>query len=185
VQRAARPADLRPYTAACVQAAPTAFDIRRTLVKARDLAADAARQGARLAVFPEAFVSAYPRGHAVRGRGRCTVAGRARGIPSLPPLIYRHPGPCGRCARRDHALYLVIGVIERDGGTLYCATLTFADHGVPIGRRRKLMPAGSERLVWGFGDGSTLGVAETPLGRIGTVICRENYMPMLGAAMYA
>jgi nitrilase len=76
-------------------------------------------------------------------------------------------------------------VIERDGGTLYCTILHFDDVGALIGRRRKLMPTASERLIWGMGDGSTLDVVETPFGRVGSVICWENYMPMLRMAMYA
>lgn len=81
--------------------------------------------------------------------------------------------------------HIVTGIIERDGGTLYCTILHFDDAGELIGRRRKLMPTASERLIWGMGDGSTLEIAETPIGRIGSVICWENYMPMLRMAMYA
>jgi nitrilase len=82
-------------------------------------------------------------------------------------------------------VYLVIGVIERDGGTLYCTVLFFAPEGRYLGKHRKLMPTASERLVWGFGDGSTLPVFATPFGRLGAVICWENYMPLLRMAMYA
>jgi len=82
-------------------------------------------------------------------------------------------------------VWLVIGVIERDGGTLYCTALFFAPDGALAGKHRKLMPTAMERLIWGFGDGSTLPVIETGFGRIGAVICWENYMPLLRAAMYA
>jgi len=179
---------LRPYTAACIQAAPVAFNVTETLVKVRDLTADASSRGAKLAVFPEAFLSAYPRG---MDFGAVVGARSAQGREAF--RLYHAssidvPGPevdvLGAIAR-EFALHLVIGVIERDGGTLYCATLTFDDNGVLIGTRRKLMPTGSERLIWGFGDGSTLAVHSTALGRIGVVICWENYMPMLRAAMYA
>jgi nitrilase len=98
------------------------------------------------------------------------------------------PGPAvdtlGEIARQSRA-HLVIGVIERDGGTLYCTVLFFAPDGRLMGKHRKLMPTGSERLVWGFGDGSTMPVYDTPVGRLGAVICWENYMPMMRAAMYA
>ena len=78
-----------------------------------------------------------------------------------------------------------IGVVERDGGTLYCTVLFFAPDGTYLGKHRKVMPTASERLVWGFGDGSTMPVFDTPLGKLGAVICWENYLPLLRAAMYA
>lgn len=176
------------YRVACVQAAPVAFDVERTLAKVRDLAADCARRGAKLALFPEAFVSAYPRGMDFGAViGSRSAAGR-ESFRRYHASSIDVPGPgvdaLGAIAR-EQSLYLVIGVIERVGGTLYCSVLSFDDAGVLIGHRRKLMPTGSERLVWGFGDGSTLAVSDTPLGRIGAVICWENYMPMLRAAMYA
>jgi nitrilase len=98
------------------------------------------------------------------------------------------PGPAcdalGKAAR-DAKVFLVIGVIERDGGTLYCTVLFFSPDGGLMGKHRKLMPTAMERLVWGFGDGSTLPVFDTALGKIGSVICWENYMPMLRMHMYA
>jgi nitrilase len=98
------------------------------------------------------------------------------------------PGPAvdflARVAR-ENALYLVIGVIERDRGTLYCTVLHFAPDGNFLGKHRKLMPTAAERLIWGFGDGSTLPVYDTPHGRLGSVICWENYMPLLRTAMYS
>jgi len=86
---------------------------------------------------------------------------------------------------REHRLHLVVGVIERGGGTLYCTVLFFGEDGAFLGKHRKLMPTAAERLVWGFGDGSTLTTVDTRLGRVGAVICWENYMPMLRMAMYA
>jgi nitrilase len=82
-------------------------------------------------------------------------------------------------------VHLVVGVIERAGGTLYCTAVFIGPDGRLLGKHRKLMPTASERLIWGFGDGSTLTVVPTPLGRIGAVICWENYMPQLRLAMYA
>jgi nitrilase len=78
-----------------------------------------------------------------------------------------------------------MGAMERDGGTCYCAVLFFAPDGTLLGKHRKLMPTALERMIWGCGDGSTLTVVESPYGRIGAVICWENYMPMLRMAMYA
>ena len=88
-------------------------------------------------------------------------------------------------AAQAHGVWLVIGAIERDGGTLYCTVLFFAPDGSLAGKHRKLMPTAMERMIWGFGDGSTLPVIETGFGSIGAVICWENYMPLLRAAMYA
>ena len=84
-----------------------------------------------------------------------------------------------------HNLHLVTGIIERERGTLYCTVLFFGPDGRLLGKHRKLMPTAAERFIWGLGDGSTLPVIETELGRLGAVICWENYMPMLRMAMYS
>src|SRR5665213_606010 len=177
-----------PYTAACIQAAPVAFNLHQTLEKTRDLAADAARSSARLILFPEAFVSAYPRGASFGTLiGVRTSEGREQ-FRLYHESSIDVPGPAvdtlGRVAKQNK-VYLVIGVIEREGGTLYCTVLFFGPDGQFLGKHRKLMPTGAERLVWGFGDGSTLTVYDTAIGRLGSVICWENYMPMLRATMYA
>lgn len=173
---------------AVVQAAPVAFDIARTLQKVGDLAADAAHRGARLTLFPEAFVSAYPRGLDFGGAvGSRSKAGREQFRIYWDSAI-EVPGPhVDRLAAvaRANKTHLVIGVVERDGGTLYCTVLFFGSGGRYLGKHRKLMPTGGERLIWGFGDGSTLPVFKTDMGRVGAVICWENYMPLLRAAMYA
>lgn len=173
---------------AVIQAAPVVFDREATLAKVAAFTADAAAQGAKLALFPEAFVSAYPRGldfGAVFGAR--TEQGRAD-FQRYWESSVDVPGPAteelGRIAR-DNQIYLVIGVVERDGGTLYCTVLFFAPDGAMMGKHRKVMPTALERLVWGFGDGSTLPVFDTPLGKIGAVICWENYLPLMRAAMYA
>ncbi len=188
VARASKSGAIEPYIAACIQAAPVAFDIARTLEKIRDLTADASRHGAKLILFPEAFVSAYPRGTSF---GAVVGARSAEGREQFRRYHASSidvPGPAVDAlalAAKQNAAYLVVGVIERDGGTLYCTVLFFADDGTFLGKHRKVMPTGSERLVWGFGDGSTLPVWDTAVGRLGAVICWENYMPMLRAAMYA
>ena len=177
-----------PFRAAVVQAASAGFDRDKTLAKAEALTRAAARQGARLVVFPEAFVGGYPRGSGFGAViGNRTEEGREE---------YRRywdgavdvPGPAVEELRRiaaESRVFVVMGVIERDGGTLYCTVLFFDDEGAYLGKHRKLMPTASERLVWGFGDGSTLPVFNTPLGKLGAVICWENYMPLLRMAMYA
>ncbi|MGO9463890.1 MAG: carbon-nitrogen hydrolase family protein [Isosphaeraceae bacterium] len=176
------------FHAAVIQDASVVFDRDRTLEKVGDLTALAAAKGARLVVFPEAFVSGYPRGLDFGARvGSRTPEGRE--------LFRRYwassvdvPGPAtealGAVARRNH-VHLVIGVVERDGGTLYCSVLFLGPDGTLVGRHRKLMPTAAERLVWGFGDGSTMEVIDTPLGRLGAAICWENLMPLLRMHLYA
>ena len=171
-----------------MQAGSILFDTARTLDKLGDLASDASARGADLAVFFEAFVGGYPKGLDFGATvGSHTPAGRDDFLRYHANAI-DVPGPATEAivavARAGH-LHIVVGVIERAGGTLYCSALTFGPDGALLVRRRKLMPTASERLVWGFGDGSTLDVASTPLGRIGTAICWENYMPLLRTTLYA
>jgi nitrilase len=173
---------------AVVQASPVVFDRERTLDKVHALAGEAAGKGAQLVLFPEAFVSAYPRGldfGAVVGAR--SEAGREefrRYWESSVDVPGASVEQLGKTAR-EYGIYLVIGVVERERGTLYCTVLFFAPDGALIGKHRKIMPTGSERLVWGFGDGSTMPVFDTPLGKLGAVICWENYLPLMRAAMYA
>ena len=176
------------FTVAVAQAASVAFDRKRTLEKVHALTRDAARAGARLVLFPEAFVSGYPRGldfgAVVGSRSDKGREDFRRYWASSVDVPGHAVDELGRAARSNR-IYLVIGVVERDGGTLYCTILFFAPDGTFLGKHRKVMPTGSERLVWGFGDGSTLPVFETPLGKLGAVICWENYLPLMRAAMYA
>ena len=173
---------------AVVQASPVVFDRERTIEKLSALTHEAAMQGAKLVLFPEAFVSAYPRGldfGAVVGSR--TDAGR-EDFRRYWESSVNVPGPAfDHLSRTAHAnnVYLVVGVMERDAGTLYCTVLFFAPDGTLLGKHRKLMPTASERLVWGYGDGSTLPVFATPLGKLGAVICWENYMPLLRTTMYS
>jgi nitrilase len=177
---------LSAFRAAVVQAAAVGFDLEAGLDKVALLAERASDGGARLAVFPEAFLPGYPRGVTFGAvLGDRTPEGRdhfrrywdaSLDVPG--PAVERLASIAG-----DHDLHLVIGVVERDGGTLYCTVLFFSPAGY-LGKHRKLMPTGTERLVWGFGDGSTMPVFDTPLGRLGAVICWENYMPLLRMAMY-
>jgi nitrilase len=173
---------------AVVQSAPVSFDRDCTIAKVRTLTAQAAERGARLVVFPEAFVSAYPRGMTFGAViGERSAEGREwyrRYWESSVDV----PGPAtdtlGEIARETDT-HLVIGVIERDGGTLYCTALFFAPDGQLLGKHRKLVPTASERLVWGQGDGSTMPVFDTPIGKLGAAICWESYMPLYRTALYA
>jgi len=173
---------------AVVQAGSIAFDRERTLDKVREFTAQAAARGARLVVFPEAFVSGYPKGIDFGARvGSRTPEGR-RWFRRYFESAVEIPGPAvDRMAEaaRENRVHLVIGVIERDLGTLYCTVLFFSPEGELMGKHRKLMPTAMERLIWGYGDGSTMPVFDTPLGKLGAVICWENYMPMMRMSMFA
>ncbi|MCO5156219.1 MAG: nitrilase [Aquamicrobium sp.] len=173
---------------AVVQAGSTLFDTKATLARMEALCEEAARSGVELAVFPEAYVGGYPKGLDFGARvGSRSAAGRDDFLRYWRSAI-EVPGPeCAAIssfAARMKA-HLVTGVIERDGGTLYCTVLFFGPDGALLGKHRKLMPTASERLIWGQGDGSTIPVLDTPLGRMGAAICWENYMPALRQAMYA
>ncbi|SNS66995.1 MULTISPECIES: carbon-nitrogen hydrolase family protein [unclassified Azospirillum] len=175
------------FRAAVVQAAALPQDALASARKAAALVREAAANGARLIVFPEAFLGGYPKGASFgtpvgmrkpQGREdyrRYHAAAIALDGPEVELLAE---------AVRETDAFVVIGVIERDGGTVYCTALFFDGAKGLVAKHRKLMPTGAERLIWGFGDGSTLPVIETALGRIGAVICWENYMPMLRMAMY-
>ncbi len=174
--------------AAVVQAASVGFDRDATLDRLRSLALEAAGRGARLVVFPEAFVGGYPRGLDFGARvGSRSDAGR-EAFRRYHEGAVDVPGPACRAigdAARQAGAHLVVGVVERDGGTLYCSVLFFGPDGRLLGKHRKLMPTASERLIWGFGDGSTLPVIDTPLGKIGAAVCWENYMPLLRMHLYS
>jgi nitrilase len=177
---------------AAIQAAPVLFDRDATIAKMTDLVADAAAQGAQVAVLPEAFIPAYPRGFSFGAVvGSRTDSGRdlfARYWSACVDVPSAATDAIAAIARRN-SVYLVVGVVERDGefggGTLYCTLLYYGPDGAYLGKHRKLKPTGSERLIWGEGDGSTLTTFDTEWGRAGGLICWENYMPLARAAMYA
>jgi nitrilase len=174
--------------AAVVQAGSIVFDRERSIQKAAHLVLEASRRGPHIVVFPEAFIPGYPKGLDFGARiGSRTAKGREdfwRYYTSAVDV----PGPAcealGAAARAGN-VFVAMGVIERSQGTLYCTVLFFGPDGALLGKHRKLMPTASERLVWGFGDGSTLTVINTPFGNMGAAICWENYMPLLRTAMYA
>lgn len=152
------------------------------------LAHEAREAGAQLVVFPEALLGGYPRGAGFGAViGERSPAGRNEFLAYCRQAV-TVPGPeverLAKIARR-HRLHLVVGLIERVGTTLYCAAVTVDDAGEVVGRRRKVMPTGSERLVWAQGDGSMLRVVPTRLGRLATAICWENLMPALRMNFYA
>lgn len=176
---------------AVVQAAPILFDRDATTDKTCALIASAAADGAQLILFPEALIPAYPRGLSFgMVVGSRTPAGRdlwQRYWENAVEVPSATTAQLGEAARAANA-YVVVGVIERDGrysrGTLYCTLLYFGPDGTLLGIHRKLKPTGAERLIWGEGDGSTLTVLDTELGKVGGLICWENYMPLARAALY-
>ncbi len=172
---------------AVVQAASVVFDCSRTLAKVRKLASEAAANDAGLVLFPEAFISGYPRGMSFGTViGDRTPEGRDQFRMYWESSV-DIPGPVVdelAALAAELNIHMVVGVVERDLGTLYCTALFFSP-GSYLGKHRKVMPTAAERLVWGFGDASTLPVFDTPLGRLGAVICWENYMPLLRMVMYS
>jgi nitrilase len=174
-------------TVAVVQAGTVLGDTARTLEKLEHFCEQCSERRATLAVFPEAFIGGYPKG---------LLFGVSLGIRTDPGRdLFRAysdcaievPGPItariGELAK-GASLDVVIGVIERDGGTLYCTALYFAHDGALLGKHRKLIPTAAERLIWGYGDGSTLSAFHTRAGKTGALMCWENYMPLARVAMY-
>ena len=173
---------------AVCQAGSVPFDTPATLAKAEGLVADAAKGGAQLVVFPEAFLGGYPKGDDFGIRlGSRSDEGRETYQRYFESAV-SVPGPETErlaAAAEEHGVEIVVGVIERDRSTLYCTALFFGADGALRGKHRKLVPTALERCVWGRGDGSTLTVCETPLGKIGSAICWENYMPLYRTSLYA
>src|SRR5437764_1569015 len=179
-----------PFKVAAVQAAPVFLEREATIDKACELIATAGREEARLIVFPEAFIPSYPEG----------VWGIPSGEQGLLNELYSElltnavtiPSDATdrlcRAAKLANA-YVVMGMSERNaeasGASMYNTLLYIDAQGKILGKHRKLVPTGGERLVWAQGDGSTLQVYDTPLGKLGGLICWENYMPLARYAMYA
>jgi nitrilase len=175
---------------ACVQAEPVIFDRDATIEKLAGLAAEVAQKGARLAVFPEAFIPAYPSSSWAKALAGWSDDGAKEAFALLAREALEVPSEperrMGEIAR-EHDLWLVTGVTERDPakpGTLYNTLLYHAPDGTLALRHRKLVPTNHERLVWGQGDGGGLRAIETPLGRLGGLICWENYMPLARFSLY-
>lgn len=172
------------FRAAVLQLGSIPWDTAATLDKLRGFAHEARAGGAELLVFPEALIGGYPKGMDFGARvGQRSDQGRAQFRRYAEGALTDFE-PLGDIAR-EAGLWLVGGVIERDGGTLYCTVTYHRPDGTLAGKHRKVMPTGSERLIWGFGDGSTLRAVETPWGRLGSAICWENYMPQLRLSLYA
>lgn len=179
-----------PFKIAAVQAAPVFLNREATLEKAGALIREAGSAGGRLIVFPESFIPAYPEWVWVVPSGRDRILSQLYG--ELLENAVTIPSPAteriGQAAKETGS-YVVMGVTERDteasGASLYNTLIYFGPGGEILGKHRKLVPTGGERIVWAQGDGSTLEVYDTPLGKLGGLICWENYMPLARYAMYA
>jgi nitrilase len=174
-----------PVTVACAQVEPVLFDREATIGKVAEIAAEAARNEARLVLFPEAFIPAYPSNRWVRylagwQDSKAVYAKLARASVEVPgPDSDRLAG-----IARENAMWLAVGANELDGGTIYNALLVYSPEGELALHHRKLVPTNHERLVWGQGDGAGLEAVETGLGRVGGLICWENLMPLARFALY-
>jgi len=170
---------------ACVQAEPVVLDKAATIEKLEGLVAEAAGEGAKLALFPETFIPLYPSNRWARflaggGDGKTTFGRLARESLEVPGPDTERLGAIAR----EHSIRLAVGVNERAGGTLYNALLVFGPDGTLDIHHRKLMPTNHERLVWGLGDGGGLEAVETEIGRVGGLICWENFMPLARFSLY-
>jgi nitrilase len=180
----------RMVKVACVQAEPVILDRDATLDKLADITAEAAREGAELVVFPETFVSVYPSSIWARALAGWTDPKAKAAFAQLVRSAVEVPGlAADRLAAiaREYGVWLVTGVNETDpahNGTVYNALLYHSPDGTLALKHRKLVPTNHERLIWGQGDGGGLRAFETTLGRIGGLICWENYMPLARFALY-
>lgn len=180
---------MRKFKIGCVQATPSIFNKAKTLEKAIDWIEKAAARDIRLLVFPESFIPAYPAGMGFGTVvGSRTDAGREQFREYWENSV-EVPGEETRVLAelaKKFRMYLVMGVTEKDAvtKTLYCTLLYFGPDGSLLGKHRKLKPTAAERIIWGEGDGTTLVTFDTPLGKIGGLICWENYMPLARMALY-
>ena len=178
---------------AAVQAAPVFLDREASVAKACRLIAEAGAGGARLAVFPETWLPGYPIWLDIAPGAALWDHPPAKEIfTRLVANAVEVPGPATDAlasAAAEAGCAVVMGINERErgrpSGTLYNSIVTFGPDGSLLGRHRKLIPTYTERLVWGRGDGSTLDVYDTPLGRIGGLVCWEHWMPLARHAMHA
>ncbi|TIC88015.1 carbon-nitrogen hydrolase family protein [Nocardioides sp. GY 10113] len=177
---------MEAFRIAAVQASYVLMDSDATIDRVAELTAGAAAQGAQLVVFPEVFVPGTPFWIDTRP----IWDGDDEWFAMLVANAVTIPGPAAdrlAAIAERHGVWLVVGVQEREphGSTIYNTVLYLSPDGRLVDRHRKLVPTGSERTVWGRGDGSTLRVVDTPHGRIGGLICWENYMPLARFHLYA
>src|SRR6476620_8152941 len=171
---------------AAVQAAYVLMDQQGTLSKATAMLETAAAADADIVVFPEVFIPGTP----IWFDSERIWHGDEQWYALLVDQAVVVPGPVTEqlgAAARANDCFVVIGVDEREphGATIYNTTLYFGPDGALLAKHRKLVPTGSERTVWGMGDGSTLPVVDTPFGRVFGLTCWENYLPLARFHLYA
>lgn len=179
-----------PFTVACVQVEPAVLDRAGTIARLGEFTAEAAAAGAALVVFPETFVPAYPSSIWAKALAGWGEPGAKEAFALLHRESLELPGPDSdriAATAREHGVWLVVGVNELDPaqpGTIYNSLLYYSPAGELALHHRKLVPTNHERLVWGQGDGRGLRAIATPLGRLGGLICWENYMPLARFSLY-
>ena len=175
---------------ACVQVEPAILDREATIDRVAERTAEAAASGAQLVVFPETFVPAYPTSRWAKALAGWGDPRAKEAFARLRRESLEVPSPAERrlgAIAKEHGVWLVTGVNEVDPerpGTIYNSLLYHGPDGTLAEHHRKLVPTNHERLVWGQGDGRGLRAFETPLGRIGGLICWENYMPLARFSLY-
>lgn len=182
--------NIEKFKVAVVQVAPVFLNREATVEKACDIIAEAGKQGARLVVFPEGFIPTYPDWIWAIPPGEDGLLSElyAELLANSITIPDESTAKLSRAAR-SAGVYIVMGMSERNaeasGGSLYNTLLYIDAQGQIIGKHRKLVPTGGERLVWAQGDGSTLEVYDTPFGKLSGLICWENYMPLARYTLYA
>jgi nitrilase len=180
----------RGVKVACVQVEPVILDRTRTLDRLEEVAAEAARNGAELIVFPETFVPVYPSSRWAKAFAGWQNKGAKQTFALLAQNCVSVGSPSERrlaAAAKELGIWLVTGVNETEPyrlGTIYNSLLYHSPEGELVLHHRKLVPTNHERLIWGQGDGRGLNAVETPFGRLGGLICWENYMPLARVALY-
>jgi nitrilase len=173
--------------AAVAQTGTLLFDTPATLRRVQTLCREAAAAGTQLLVFPEALLGGYPKGLTFGATlGNRTEEGRTHFLRYFQSAITL-PGPETdqlAALAKELNLHIVIGVVERAATTLYCTSILLTPYRGLTTKHRKLMPTGTERLLWALGDASTMQVTETAIGRIAMAICWENYMPLYRQHLY-
>lgn len=174
---------------ALIQDVPVLFNLKKSMEKMEKLSRKAQKDGAELIMFPEAFLGGYPRSLSFGTKvGSRSMAGREdwllyyQACPLLDKGFHSYMGSLSK----ELNVFLAIGLVEKiyEGSSLYCSFLVYSPAGDLILHHRKIKPTGTERLIWAEGDGKSLETVESSLGKLGALICWENYMPLARFSLY-